>query len=140
MAKRSWNPASSVNQQHLAGMLAKGTTEYHTFCSDIFKAKATGDAIAFEQLCDIGLADGFFSTKQTEALLGTTSSAKVAEAASSNAQATMISGLANAGMNPAIASLISNGTVTADQVGQVFEVLGKELPPSIVKAIAALTE
>lgn len=140
MAKRTWNPGSAVNQQHLCGMLAKGTTHYHTFCADIFAAKASGEAVAFEELVRTGEEDGYFSSKQVDQLLGTSNSKQVAEAASSNAQATLISGLANGGMHPAVASLLTQGAVTVDQVGQVYSALGKDLPPSIVKAIDALTE
>ncbi len=138
MAKRTWNPCSAVNQNHVTGMLAKGHTDYVNFCARIFAAKAIGDAVEFMDCVHDGLDAGYLSDDNAEKLLGRTNSAAVAEAAAGNAQATMISGLANAGMNPAIAQLISNGTVTAPQVEQVYSALGKELPPSIVAAIAGL--
>jgi hypothetical protein len=121
MAKKNrWNPASRVNCNHLTGMLLKGDDAYRDFVSRAFSAAPE----EFEAIVQEGLDWGYFTSDNRDALLGTgPSTAAISEAAAGNAQATMISGLANAGQHSAVASLVAAGTCTQDQVDQVYGAL-----------------
>jgi len=124
MAKKNrWNPSSKVNCNHVTGMLAKGTAEYKDWVGRAFSVPADADAEYFEDIIREGHEDGYLTDENVDTLLGTGPSTKdVQAAAAGNAQAQMISGLANAGQHSAVASMIGT-TVSQDQVDQVYEAL-----------------
>ena len=135
MGKRTWNPCSKVNQNHLFGMIVKGNSAYHAWLGDIFTAKAKGDVV-FVNLVEEGIDFEYITGEQADELLGTNNPAQVAEAAAQNANANMISSLANNSMHDAVQGLIDAGTVTVDQVSTVYSVLELEWPVPAAKPAA----
>ncbi len=118
MAKRTWNPASNVNCNHVSGMLAKGTAEYHDWVARIFAAKAAGST-DFVGLVEEGQLSGFLTDDNTDTLLGTKNTATVQAAAQSDAKRSMVVSMLSSGLDSAVDTLIASGQVTAEFVAEI---------------------
>lgn len=119
MAKRTWNPASNVNQRHVTGMLLKGDADYIDFVGRIFTAKSEGNAQLFTELVSEGRTAGYFDGDCVDSLLGTKNAENVKIAAANDAKRQMVITMLSGGMEKAVNGLIKQGAVTEEFVATI---------------------